>query len=96
MYDEYGEDILRKHGTDYTERPTNIFDFFRESHHHSRGPRKGEDFVHVMKVSLEDLFNGRQTKLACRKNVLCEVCEGLGCNKGTRSRTCAECKGSGK
>ena len=74
------------------ERPTNIFDFFREA---QRGPRKGEDFVHVMKVSLEDLYIGRQTKLAFMKDVICNQCDGLGCKKGTRSRTCADCRGTG-
>ena len=41
-----------------------------------RGPKKGEDTVHHLKVSLEDLYNGKTSKLQLNKNVICKACSG--------------------
>ena len=41
-----------------------------------RGPRKGESTVHKLKVSLEDLYNGKVAKLQLSKNVICAECGG--------------------
>jgi len=35
-----------------------------------RRPQKGEDTLHPLKVTLEDLFNGKTSKLQMRKNLL--------------------------
>jgi hypothetical protein len=40
------------------------------------GKRKGEDVVHPLKVSLEDLYSGTTKKLSLAKNVVCGKCEG--------------------
>lgn len=44
----------------------------------SRGRRKkqGDDVVHSLKVSLEDLYNGTSKKLSLSRNVLCPKCKG--------------------
>jgi len=60
-----------------------------------RHRRKGEDLVHALRVSLEDLYNGKTTKLALRKNVICSECHGKGANKRNAVTTCMVCKGSG-
>jgi hypothetical protein len=46
----------------------------------SRGRRQkqGEDVVHSLKVSLEDVFNGTTKKLSLSRNVLCAKCKGYG------------------
>ena len=44
-----------------------------------RGPKKGKNVVHQIKVSLEELYNGSTRKLALQKNVICAKCEGT-CN----------------
>ena len=41
-----------------------------------RGPRKGEDVVHPLKMTLENLYNGKTSKLAINKNVVCGGCDG--------------------
>lgn len=41
-----------------------------------RGPRKGESIRYPLPVSLEDLYNGKKTKLALEKNVICGTCQG--------------------
>jgi len=38
--------------------------------------RRGEDVVHPLKVSLEDLYNGTSKKLSLSRNVLCAKCKG--------------------
>lgn len=40
------------------------------------GKRKGEDVVHPLKVSLEELYSGTTKKLSLAKNVVCAKCEG--------------------
>lgn len=44
----------------------------------SRGRRQkhGEDVVHTLKVSLEDLYNGTTKKLSLSRNILCQKCKG--------------------
>ena len=56
--------------------------------------RKGEDVVHGLKVSLEDLYSGVTKKLSLAKNVLCPKCDGKGSKSGA-SGHCGTCKGSG-
>jgi len=60
-----------------------------------RRQRRGEDLVHPLEVTLEDLYNGKTTKLALRKNVICSVCEGKGGKNLDSVKTCEACKGSG-
>ncbi len=38
--------------------------------------RKGEDINHNLNVTLEDLYNGKTTKLSLEKNVVCGLCSG--------------------
>lgn len=44
----------------------------------SRGRRQkqGEDVVHTLKVSLEDLYNGTSKKLSLSREILCPKCKG--------------------
>ena len=58
------------------------------------GPRKGKDLVHRIKVSLEDLYKGKMTKLALQKHVLCSKCKGKGGKEGA-VKTCNSCHGQG-
>ncbi|KAG0336206.1 hypothetical protein BG004_008156, partial [Podila humilis] len=41
-----------------------------------RRPAKGEDISHNLNVTLEDLYNGKTTKLSLEKNVVCGLCTG--------------------
>lgn len=41
-----------------------------------RRQRRGEDVVHPLKVSLEDLYNGTSKKLSLSRNVICSKCKG--------------------
>ncbi|KAJ1976612.1 Type I HSP40 co-chaperone [Dimargaris cristalligena] len=56
------------------------------------GPRRGKDTAYVLKVSLEELYKGKTTKLAFNKTILCSKCDGKG---GKDVRTCSGCNGQG-
>lgn len=59
-----------------------------------RGPQKGEDIVHSVKASLEDLYNGKTVRLAISRNKPCPDCEGRGGKVGAE-KTCSDCNGRG-
>jgi DnaJ family protein A protein 2 len=59
-----------------------------------RGPQKGEDIVHPIKASLEDLYNGKSTRLAINRNKKCGECEGRGGKPGCE-KECSDCHGRG-
>lgn len=77
----------------------------------SSGPRKGEDVNHPLKVSLEDLYNGKTVKLAINRQVIvgeskqCRECDGQGVVVELRQialgmvqqlqRPCSSCGGQG-
>lgn len=59
-----------------------------------RGPAKARTIHHVMKVSLEDIYNGKVSKLALQKSVLCPKCDGRGGKEGAVKK-CTGCDGMG-
>lgn len=77
----------------------------------SGGPRRGEDMNHPIRVSLEDLYNGKTVKLAVNREVIqgpvkmCKTCDGQGAVMQLRQiglgmvqqiqRECPDCNGEG-
>ncbi|KAI4503434.1 hypothetical protein M0802_001656 [Mischocyttarus mexicanus] len=100
IYDQGGEQALKEGGmggNGFTS-PMDIFDmFFGGAFGGGRGrrrERKGQDVIHQLSVSLEELYNGTVRKLALQKNVICDKCEGIGGKKGSVEQ-CTSCHGSG-
>ena len=58
------------------------------------GPKKSRTIHHVHKVSLEDIYRGKVSKLALQKSVICPSCEGRGGKEGA-VKTCTGCNGAG-
>jgi len=58
------------------------------------GPKKARAIHHVHKVSLEDIYRGKVSKLALQKSVICPKCDGRGGKEGA-VRTCSGCNGQG-
>ena len=56
---------------------------------------RGSDRRSDLKISLEEAFRGVQKKIKLHGRVKCEVCEGSGAEKGTKTVTCPTCKGRG-
>lgn len=82
IYDQYGEDAL-KEGMGGGHDPFDIFSSFFggggfPGGGNSRGRRQrcGEDVVHPLKVSFEDLYLGTSKMLSLSRNVLCSKCNG--------------------
>ncbi|KAH7294270.1 hypothetical protein KP509_28G063200 [Ceratopteris richardii] len=104
VYDQYGEDAIKEGmgGGGEMHNPFDIFESFfggaspfgGGSSRGSRRQRRGEDVVHPLKVSLEELYNGTSKKLSLSRNVLCSKCKGTGSKSGSSSK-CTGCHGSG-
>jgi len=60
----------------------------------SRRRQRGEDAFHQLRVSLEDLYNGKTAKLQLSKQVICAKCNGQGGKAGSVTR-CTTCSGRG-
>lgn len=83
-YDKYGLEGLEEGGSG-GRSPDDIFSmFFGGGGRGSKGPKKGESINHPIKVSLEDLYNGKNVKLAINRQVIvgeatmCHACDGQG------------------
>jgi DnaJ family protein A protein 1 len=50
--------------------------------------------IYPLKVALEDLYNGKVSKLAVQKNVICDECKGKGGKDGA-VKSCSGCDGQG-
>ncbi|KAM4640213.1 dnaJ homolog subfamily A member 2 [Amazona ochrocephala] len=102
LYDRYGEQGLRE-GSGGSSGMDDIFshifggglfNFMGGQSRSRNGRRRGEDMMHPLKVSLEDLYNGKTTKLQLSKNVLCSACNGQGGKAGAVQK-CNACRGRG-
>ncbi|PIA16648.1 chaperone regulator [Coemansia reversa NRRL 1564] len=58
------------------------------------GPRRGRDMAHALKVSLEDLYKGKTSKLQVTKSVICSTCDDKGGKEGA-VKQCSRCHGRG-
>lgn len=99
LYDQYGEDALKEGmGGGGVHNPFDIFESFfgpvsRDRNSRAR-KKQGEDVVHTLKVSLDDLYKGTTKKLSLSRNKLCPKCKGKGSKSGA-SGQCYGCQGSG-
>ncbi|XP_012260458.2 dnaJ homolog subfamily A member 1 [Athalia rosae] len=101
IYDQGGEQALKEGGmsSGNFSSPMDIFDmFFGGGLGGGRGTRrrerKGQDVIHQLSVTLEELYKGTVRKLALQKNVICDKCEGIGGKKGSVEQ-CPTCSGTG-
>ncbi|XP_074363893.1 dnaJ protein homolog [Apium graveolens] len=70
---------------------------FSDCHGNGRVQRqkRGEDVVHPLKISLEDMYSGTSKKLSLSHNVICSKCKCKGSKSGA-SMKCSGCHGSGR
>eukprot|EP00584_Thalassiosira_punctigera_P015818 CAMPEP_0172554706 /NCGR_PEP_ID=MMETSP1067-20121228/56036_1 /TAXON_ID=265564 ORGANISM="Thalassiosira punctigera, Strain Tpunct2005C2" /NCGR_SAMPLE_ID=MMETSP1067 /ASSEMBLY_ACC=CAM_ASM_000444 /LENGTH=414 /DNA_ID=CAMNT_0013343129 /DNA_START=58 /DNA_END=1302 /DNA_ORIENTATION=- len=111
-YDKYGLEGLSEDGGGGG-GPDDLFSMFFGGGRggRSQGPRKSESVNHPLKVSLEDLYNGKTAKIAINRQVIvgeskmCTACDGQGVVIELRQialgmvqqlqRRCTECGGTG-
>lgn len=60
----------------------------------NRGPPKARTIHHTHKVSLEDIYKGKVSKLALQRSIVCTKCNGVGGKEGA-VRRCSGCDGHG-
>jgi len=60
----------------------------------NRGPPKARTIHHTHKVSLEDIYKGKISKLALQRSIVCPKCNGVGGKEGA-VRRCSGCDGHG-
>lgn len=93
-YDEYGEEGLKDGGG-----PADAHDLFSAMFggggSHARGPKKGDNVVHSLRVTLEDLYKGKMSKLAIIRNRVCKTCDGIGASRPDGVSKCSVCDGHG-
>ena len=77
IYDQGGEQALKEGGPSGSS-PMDIFEMFFGGGRRRGGrrERKGQNVIHQLSVSLEELYKGTVRKLALQKNVICDKCEG--------------------
>ena len=111
-YDKYGLEGLSDEGGGGG--PDDLFSMFfggGRSRGGGGGPRKSESVNHPLKVSLEDLYNGKTAKIAINRQVIvgeskmCTTCDGQGVVIELRQialgmvqqlqRRCTDCSGTG-
>ncbi|MCJ1283737.1 Type I HSP40 co-chaperone [Xylographa opegraphella] len=59
-----------------------------------QGPKKARTIHHIHKVTLEDIYNGKTSKLALQRSIICPDCNGRG-GKAGAVKTCTGCHGQG-
>jgi DnaJ homolog subfamily A member 2 len=103
LYDQYGEEGLEQGGMGGGMAAEDLFaQFFGGGGAfggmfggmRDTGPKKARTISHVHKVSLEDIYRGKVSKLALQKSVICPKCEGRGGKEGA-VRKCPGCDGRG-
>lgn len=106
VYDKYGLKGLQEGGQGGSFPPDDIFGhFFGDifgmgmgggggGGSRGRARARGEDTIHPLKVSLEDMYVGKTAKLQLSKNVICGVCKGVGGKPGA-VLVCKDCHGQG-
>lgn len=103
LYNQYGEEGLKDNGGGGYTAEDIFSQFFGGGFFGGGGPRRGgrpqqrrgEDLQHPLKVTLEDLYKGKTTKLSLQKSVLCADCGGKGSKNPNGVRRCEGCKGQG-
>lgn len=104
LYDQYGEEGLEQSGAGGGMNPEDLFaQWFGGGSAfggmfgggmRDTGPKKARTIHHVHKVSLEDIYRGKISKLALQKSIICPACDGRGGKEGA-VKTCTGCNGAG-
>lgn len=59
-----------------------------------QGPKKGKPVQYPLKVSLEEIYKGKSTKIKVNRERICGICDGRGGKEGAVAK-CGTCKGRG-
>jgi DnaJ homolog subfamily A member 2 len=79
-YDMHGEAAANSSGPSQSNggvNPADLFNMFFSGGQNGRKV-KGEDIVHPLRISMEDLYKGKTFKLSINRDIICEACNGVG------------------
>jgi len=89
------EDIFSAFGDIFGGGSFGGFSGFGGGRSNGRRVNKGSDLRIKVKVSLQDVAHGKETKVKLKKLVACPHCKGSGAKDGSAYTTCSTCNGSG-
>jgi len=101
MYDRFGKDGLNNGGMGVD--PDDIISRFFGGGgfspfggvHQQQRQRKGKTMQQVLSCSLEELYNGKTSKMKVTRKIICPSCHGEGVKPGCKSGKCQYCDGRG-
>ena len=96
IYDRFGEKGIKEGMGSGGPEGMSIFDLLSgrvPNQGQARGPKKCDDTLYPLPVTLEDLFNGKVRKIAINRNRNCTDCRGEG---GSKAQDCRDCRGKGR
>lgn len=71
------------------------FRFFGGGGRKSRRENKGPELMIKIRISLEDIYNGKEITIFLTKQTICPHCRGSGADNPDDVKTCPECNGTG-
>lgn len=94
VYDKYGAEGIREGIQDASNNDNiDIFDLLTNGGKKKQGERrKAPDATFTLKVTLEEIFNGKTSKISIQRDRCCTACQGKG---GSKVSTCTDCRGQG-
>lgn len=92
-YDRYGTSEFNSSPFSQGKPFTSVFDdmFSQFFHNNKRAPRKGEDIVIELPITIMQVYKGGEVEIPFTRKSLCQSCNGF----GGKQENCSECKGSG-
>jgi len=91
-YDKYGLKGVSEESTG--EHSNDIFNMFFGGQRRGDGQRKGEDLIYPIRVTLNDLYNGKTVNHEIVRDKICATCQGKGGKDGCEV-DCEACHGQG-
>lgn len=90
----YGEEGLQNNNEGHDAH--DIFsNFFGRRQRHGHEPSRGADTTMPLRVSLEDLYNGKTLYFSIRRQTICPKCRGHGAKQEEDVVQCPACHGQG-
>ena len=71
-------------------------DFFGFTKTRKRAINRGEDIELEMEIDLKDTLKGVKKNIKLDKKVICQRCQGLGAEPGSKLKECFSCRGTGE
>jgi len=93
LYDKYGEDGLKEGGGGGMDI-NDLFGFGGGRRQQQSGPKKGKPVMHPMKLTLEEIYNGKTAKLAVNRERMAKIGD-HNLSKEDAVKRCDKCNGRG-